>query len=315
VGGPGQRPNLSLVRFVTSDFFALFGRRFAHGQAFSTADDAVAAPVAVLGLPLGRRLFGDRDPSGQTILVDGKPHRIVGMMAEHQPLWAEWDLSDFGMDQDALYLPFANARTLLARPDRPVAQTPVGPSYADLSQSDSIYISHWIELPSLEQRAAYARHLDQRFGPGAYQLRDLRAWREAATLPDTGDKFFMTLAAILLLGGGFNMMRLMLARDHARQEEVAIHRALGAPRSAIFTRQLLEVALLLLPAGALGTLLALPYIWLWNQLVRDTDIPLRLTGLNFVSSVSAAVTVGLLSAVYPAWRMASVKPAVSVSRR
>jgi putative ABC transport system permease protein len=313
VAGPAEAPAVSLVRFVTADFFAMFARPFAWGGPWTAADEA--APVVVLSMPLGRRLFGDRDPRGHTIRIDGRPHRIVGMLADHQPIWPEWDVSAFGLDQDALYLPFGEARPLLARPERPVFQAPVGPGYDDLLRSNTIYISHWIELPTAAERAAYQRHLDQRFGPGAYQLRDLRAWRQSATLPETGAKFFLTLSLILLLGGGFNMMRLLLARDLSREEDTGIYRALGAPRSAIFSRHMLEAAMLLLPAGVLGTILACPYIWLWNRIVRDTDIPLTMTALGFVVSAGTAIVIGLLSAIYPAVRMANVKPARSVMRR
>ncbi len=305
-----DRKQLHYVRFVTAEFFALFARPFAFGAPFSPDSE-----TAVISLPLGRQLFGDRDPTGQTIFVDGHAYRIAGMLSEHQPSWAEWDISSFGNDQDAVYLPFASARTLRARPELPVVQGAFGPSYDDLLRSTTIYLSHWIELPTPALRAAYARYLDQQLGPNGYTLRDLATWRAATDMPETGARFFFTLTFILLAGGGFNMMRLLLARGLARSEATAIHRALGAPRSAIFTRQMIEAAMMVLPAALMGIVLSQPYVSLWNQLVHDTDVPLRLTGIGALVTGGVAVGVGLLAAIYPAWRLASIKPAISVMRR
>jgi putative ABC transport system permease protein len=315
--GEARAPHVAMVRFVNGDFFAMFDRRFRVGAPWTVADEAAGAPVAVLGLAQAQRLFGDRDPRGSIISIDGRPHRVVGVLAEHQPFWTEWDISAFGIDQDAVYLPFANFIELRARPDMAARQTASGDRFEDLLTSDAVFITHWVDLPGAQVETAYRDFLSQKLGPtrASHTLRSLAEWRATMVLPETGAKFFTLLTFVLLLGGAFNMMRLLLAKGLARTEEIGIYRALGAPRGAIFGRHMLEAALLVLPAAVAGTLLSLPYIALWNRMVADTDIPLSLTGLGFCCSAGISLSMALLATLYPAWRMASVPCTISVARR
>jgi putative ABC transport system permease protein len=310
-------PHVAMIRFVNGDFFTMFDRGFRVGAPWTAADEAAGAPVAVLGLAQAQRLFGDRDPRGGTISIEGRPHRVVGVLADHQPFWSEWDISAFGIDQDAVYLPFANFIPLRARPDMAARQTANGDRFEDLLTSDAVFVTHWVDLPGADAQAAYREFLAQRFGrtPESQTLRSLAQWRATVVLPETGAKFFTVLTFVLLLGGAFNMMRLLLAKGLARTEETGIFRALGAPRGAIFGRHMLEAALLVLPAAVAGTLLSLPYIALWNRIVADTDIPLHLTGLGFCCSAAISLLMALLATIYPAWRMASVPCTISVARR
>jgi putative ABC transport system permease protein len=304
VGRPGQPPRRAPVRFVDADFFSMFGRRFAEGGPWTAADQRAGAPVAVLG-PAAAPWLG-----GGEVLVDGQRHRVAGVLADHQPFWAEWDLSAVGMDQDAVYLPFPELRTLAAAPEMPIFQDPLG---AGAGEADPLYVSHWADLPDREARQAYRHFVEERF-PGAV-LRSLAQWRAEFPLPASSEVFFSALTLLLLLGGGFNMARLLLAKGLARGEEIGIHRALGARRAGIFGQQMLEAGLLSLTAALLAQLVVLPYVQVWNRVVRDTDIPLPLTASGFVMGMALPLAIGLLSGLYPAWRLSSIRPAVSVARR
>jgi putative ABC transport system permease protein len=310
VRGEGRPAEVAYVRFVGGAFFSLFGRAFGRGGPWTTADEAAGAAVAVLGLRAAERLLGG---GADSVLVEGRAFRVTGVLAEEQPDRPEWDLSAFGLDQDAVYLPYQAHRALLARPDVPAFQSGAGPSYQDLLASDTVFVSHWVDLPTADAVAKYRAFLEQRF-PGRATLRPLARWREEFNTP-TGAQFFGALTFLLLLGSGFNMARLLLAKGMARTEELGIYRALGATRAAVFGRHLLEAALLALPAAVLGQLLALPYVAFWNVRVRDTDITLRLTGAGVLLGVLPSVAVGVLAGLYPAWRLSAVKPTLSMARR
>jgi putative ABC transport system permease protein len=318
VAGPrGEAATLAYVRFVNADFFAMFGRTFRSGGPWTAADEASLRPVAVLGKAAAARWFprasltapGTAPPEAAwSLTVEGRPFRVAGVLAEHQPFWVEWDLSAVGMDEDAIYLPMSAARGLLARPELPVFQAPVGPGYDDLMQSNAVFVSHWLDLPGAARVAAYRAFLQQRFGaPGVgHQLRSFAEWRAEFPLPTSSEVFFTLLTVLLLLGSGFNMARLLLAKGVARAHEIGIHRALGASRSAIFGRQMLEALLLAAPAALLGQLLVLPYVAIWDGVVLDTDIPLPLTAAGFLIGVVAGLLVGAVAGLYPAWQLSRI---------
>jgi putative ABC transport system permease protein len=316
-GAPaGTPPRTVAARFANADFSAMFDLPVGHGRFFTAADEAAAEPVIVLGTALARALFDGDDRVGRTVLVEGRRFRVIGELARDQPYRPIWDIGAMGAEQDALYLPLGWFRRLQVRPDAPVFQSPVGPGFADLIASDAIFVAYWNQLPTPAHESAYRDYLQRRLGPrGAVAtLRSFPAWLAAFPTPESGVSFLTMVTGLVLLGACCNITRLLLAKALARRAELAIHRALGAPRQSLFVRQLLEGILLAVPAALLGVLLALPLHMIFNHIVADSDVPLRLTGLGFLASAGPAVITGVAAALFPAWRVAQIRPTVSRSR-
>ena len=76
-----QRPSLNGME-VTPEFFAARGLAPAAGSLFTDADAAGGEPVMVLGSWLGATLFEDGEAVGRTIWSEGRPYRIVGVLAQ-----------------------------------------------------------------------------------------------------------------------------------------------------------------------------------------------------------------------------------------
>jgi putative ABC transport system permease protein len=301
---------LTHARFVNAPFFELFALPFARGAGFSVADDASAKAVVVLGDRLNRELFAGQDGVGRTVLIEGRQFRVVGVIQGDQPFRPTWDISMMDTDQDGLYLPFTWFRTLRARPETLVNQSPVGPHFEDLLRSNAVFVSFWIDLPDARARAEYVRYLDEQFtrhGIG-YVLRDYAEWRRTFVAPGTRVAFMSFLTGLLLAAGGFSTTRLLLTRRIGRQQELGIRRALGASRSSLFAGQMLEAGLLSLVAALAGVVLALPHVGLFNQVVADADIPVRLTIPALAWGTAGIIATGLVSALYPAWRASRTSP-------
>jgi putative ABC transport system permease protein len=295
---------LAHARFVNAPFFSLFQIPLGRGRPFTSAEEMGREPVLVIGQRLARAIFAGADPVGRSLLVEGRPFRIVGVVAGDQPYLPAWDIPMMDADQDALYLPFGWFRPLRARPEAMVLQAPVAPTFEDLLQSGALFVSFWVELPTAQERAAYRRYLDHRLGRAGYLLRDYREWTQAFRPPLTRVAFLSALSALLLLTAGLSSTRLLLIKALSRDTDVAVRRTLGSTRQAIFLGQLLEAGLLSLLAAGLGVLLSLLYLGFFNQVVADTDIPARLTGLAAALGAGGVCLIGLGSAAYPAWRRA-----------
>ena len=304
------------ARFVNADFFGMFGLELGAGAPWTRAEESAGQAVVVISKRLRDELFPAGDALGATLLVNGAPYRIVGICAAHAPTAPPWDPAAAGAAQDILYLPFAEHRRLVAVPEMPIHVSPRGPSTDDLFVSEEIFVSYWAELPTEESRRAYRTYLDQTFGPRRIPvvLRDLPALHAELAPPPTAPGFFMVLTSVILLGGGLIMTRLLLAKGLARGDELGIFRALGAPRRSLFSRQLIEAALLSGMAGVLSTLIAGPQAFFYNRVVADTDIPVTITLHSFAITLGATVGVGLLCALYPAWRVSTRAPTVALGR-
>jgi predicted permease len=116
-------------------------------------------------------------------------------------------------------------------------------------------------------------------------------------------------AGILLLIACANVANLFLARAEAKRGDVAIRRAIGAPRSALIGRQLVEttvVALLggVLSVGVAAVLLPMIVAQVPGAVPRLSSAGLSLTTLVFTFAVS--VVAGLFCGIAPAVRTAGV---------
>jgi putative ABC transport system permease protein len=297
-------------RFVNAPFFDLFAVPIGQGRGFSSIEETAGYPVVVLGQRLNRRLFADRNSVGRSVLVEGRSFRVVGVVRGDQPFRPTWDIAMLDADQDALYLPFAWAQRLRARPEALVHQSPVGPGFEDLLRSNALFVGYWAELPDAVSVASYRRYLDEHFARHgiSYVLRGFSEWRTAFIVPGTRVAFLSFLNALLLAAGGFSTTRLLLTKRIGRRRELGIRRALGASRGSLFAGQMIEATLLSLVAAALGVLLAVPHLALFNQLVADADIPARLTTASLALGATGILATGLISALYPAWRASHTPP-------
>lgn len=306
-GSAEDAPRSVPARLTGGDFFNLFELELRHGRGFEAAEAARLEPVAVLGRRLNAQLFDGEDSVGRQILVEGHVFRVVGVLAHEQPHKPVWDPADSGARQDAIYLPFPWGQRLLARPEHPLPEGPVGDTFPELLASPTLAVAYWAELPTTESRQAYAAHLDRNFttaeGP-RYRLRSYSEWQYIFHVPFGDVQFYTLITGLMLLAAGLNTTRLLLAKGVAQREEVSIHRALGATRGQVFSRQMLAALLVVLPAAVVGILLAIPYLELFNVLVKSNDIPVRLTGAGLVRGLGATVLVGLAAAIHPAWILA-----------
>ena len=75
----------ALEQDVNSTFFATLRMPILEGRAFTEQDNATAPPVAVVNEALAQRFWPRASALGQTLLVRGKPHQIVGVAANVQP--------------------------------------------------------------------------------------------------------------------------------------------------------------------------------------------------------------------------------------
>jgi len=102
--GQADRP-VAMYRVVDGDYFATLGIPLLRGRALGADDRAGSEPVAVVDAALARAQFGDDDPVGERIALDGATwYRIVGVVGA---------VADVGLEsapQPKIYVTFAQAQ-------------------------------------------------------------------------------------------------------------------------------------------------------------------------------------------------------------
>ena len=253
--------------FVTSDFFPILGITPVAGRSFATGEDEIGArPIALVSADLGKRKFaGAGNAVGQTLVLDGSPFTVVGVIP------AGFDLTLRSEVRPEIFLPIGQwGNTLLLNRGAGLGIHGIGRLRPGVSLAAAR------EDMSRVTRNLAAAYPDKDKGIGA-TLIPLKQQIVGEIRPF----LFALLAAVgfVLLIACVNVANLLLARSTSRSREFGIRTALGAGRGRIVRQLLTESVLLSLTGGALGLFLA----------SRGTKAAMRLLG----SAVPGAASIGI----------------------
>jgi macrolide transport system ATP-binding/permease protein len=306
------------IQGVTPEYLRIVNWQVAAGRPLTRADGETAAMVCMIGQTVHRKLFGaDQDPIGATLLVKGKPLRIVGLLASRGQ-------SSFGTDQDDVILvPFETAErrvigvaTPLQVPSPVATQYPHAPNPFGLQPKLAGMVNLVLVAAQSPERVAEAmrevtvtlehRHQIHAGEPDDFSVRNLS--EIAATAANTSRAIALLLAilaSISLLVGGVGIMNILLVSVTERTREIGIRVALGARRSHVLLQFLVEAALISFAGGAAGLVVGLAVS---VAIARLAAWPIEISPLAIVGSVAFSALIGVFFGYYPAHRAAKLDP-------
>ena len=231
-------PELIPTARVTPEFFEVFGSPPVMGRAFTAEEDLPEGPLTVI-VSHGfwqDRLGGAGDVLGQTLMLDGNAHEIVGVA----PAGFSFPRSDI-------------------RLWRPVRNNPenCGRGCVFLQAAGRLAPGVTLEQAQADLRAIGLR-LETEF-PDANANRTIAAkLLQDVTVENVRTALFVLLAAVamVLLIACANVANLLLVRGASRNSEMAVRAVLGGSKSRLVTQLMTESVVLALIGGTAGVLLA-----------------------------------------------------------
>ncbi len=319
------RPSREEVRMAESDFFEMFQAPFRYGGPWTREADARPEQVVVLSEGLNERLFGGRNSVGETLRIETRDFRVIGVLAGWQPTVRMYDLTGNALSEpEALFMPFGLMVPMEIRTagnsDGWTRQA--GSGFKASLASEQAYLQYWVELRSPADEAAYRSFVEsyiaeqKRLGrfarPMNYRVSSITALMDDFEVAPKETFALLMVGLLFLAVAAVNLIGLLLGKFLARANEVGVRRALGASRRDVFLQHLVECQVVAIIGGAIGVGMAAVGLRVLNSFMLDTVNRANVFALDarmLLLALLLSIVAGLISGAYPAWRICRLAPA------
>ena len=295
----GSRVKL-FIRRSDAEYWRVLDFRFLEGGPFTDQDVSNGSFVAVINASTRDRFFGGPPAVGRTLEADGQHFRVIGVVPD-LPILRQISFAE-------LYVPLTTAKTdayreqllggftglLLAR--SPADFPAIKAEFASRLPQVPLPNKRWEKLTS--QASTLFEYAAEMLIPGeASESKPALMWAVIAGM--------MLLFALL---PAVNLVNLNMSRIMERASEIGVRKAFGASSQTLVGQFIVENVVLALLGGILGFVGSVLVLEAVN---RSGFVPYALFAINyriFLYGLGLAVFFGVLSGVYPAWRMSRLHP-------
>jgi putative ABC transport system permease protein len=287
--------------FADSTVFDIMRVRFTHGN----AESALRAPDAlVMTTETARRYFGDEDPIGKTIRVEGRFNLTVSGIIEPIPSTSHIQFDMLGAFQSAngfyvqgipddwewnIVWTYVRVREGVTKDRLDLALRNLSAEIEPLRAASTIYYE-------------------------AQPLLDIRLNSDlAGEIGPTSSRLYITIVLyvglFILLIASVNFINLSLASSMGRAREVGVRKALGADRSQLVVQHLTEALLISTISLVSAVLMIIALIPAFNGITGKLVTFSALTDVYFwLFAAGVVLAVTLVAGIYPALVMSLWSP-------
>ncbi len=292
----GRENTFAQVIGVTPEYETARNYATASGTFITREHVDTVAEAAVLGSEVAETLFGNRDPVGQNVRVEGRRFTVAGVLESR----GGTALSNL---DSVVFVPITTAYYRLSA-DR-TAGGGVGVSSINVQIDDAGNREEAIADVATVLRLRHRITDEDDFTITSQE-------ETIETLTETQETFALFLGAIAgisLLVGGIGIMNIMMVSVTERTREIGVRKAMGAKWRDILFQFVAEATLLSLGGGIVGVILGVTL----SRLMDGRNI----IGQTFETAVGGDITVlalvvaagiGLFFGIYPAAKAANLHP-------
>jgi len=289
-GSEETEPNVS-IKGSNEHYLANNAYEIGDGRNFNSQDIRYGRPVAIIGKDIQENLFDIEYPLGKTIRIDGRPYRVIGVVAERG--------SVFGQSLDNFVLiPYTTLMNVYGA-DRNIDIQVKAPSMTLVNAS-------------IDELTGLLRTI-RKVEPGEENDFEIETNESLSGVFDqfTGILYIFgfVVGGIALLGAGIGVMNIMLVSVTERTREIGIRKAVGATKRAIVSQFLTEAIFICQLGGIIGMIIGiiggnLLAVWMESSIVFPW--------LAAVGGIIGMTVIGIVFGVYPAFKASQLDPIESL---
>ena len=287
-------------RLTDATYWKIFSFSFIKGRPFNEGEFNSGISVAVVSETLAKKAFKGETALGQTILVNFKPYRIIGIVKDVSPV--------FKRAYGDLWVPYSSLKKENLYFDVVI-----------MAEKTSDFAAITAEVRNMEKKYNIENvpwtlfmkgPLDNQFYQKDIRGNSVEDITKSITIQNRKMIFILL---ILLLIPAINLSGLSLSRMKKRTEEIGIRKAFGAKRYTILIQVLFENLITSLIGGVIGLILSYVVVFRMRDWLLDipsgSTIPVNtLISIPVLLAVFAVcLVINLLSAGIPAYRASRMK--------
>ncbi|MFL2983602.1 MAG: ABC transporter permease [Candidatus Neomarinimicrobiota bacterium] len=281
----GDKKTRTEIFGTNEDYMETISTNIASGRFFTKNEDRSGSRVTVIGDGIREAFFGNQDPVGDFIKIDGVKFRIIGVLEKQGKF-----LGLFSVDKQAI-LPFGAYKRIFSR--RGWMRLSVKVPSENLEEGLD-------EITSVMRHIRGLRPNDK----NDFAINQTKAFeKQYITLKVAigGTGIFITLLSLIV--GGIGIMNIMFVSVKERTREIGVRKAIGATSGMIMGQFLMEAVTICLFAGLVGIILAYGFSFFINKFFPST-LPI---GLSVIAMLMSMI-VGVISGFIPSYRAAKLDP-------
>jgi len=295
------------VAYADASVFSIFTWPLLRGDSRHLFD----APYnVVLSESAAKKYFGDADPIGKTLLINGQQNAAVtGIMKDipynsHLRVDMLFSMSSLvSANWEHNWKSFGFYTYLLLQPGVDAAQLSAKLPAFVKANMDQSQVKYKLSIEPLKKVYLYGYPRGHRTGSS-----------ESGNINNI--YVFSIVAAFVLFIACFNFINLTTAFSLKRAREVGVRKVLGASKKQLVLQFFMDAVFLCLIAFFIALLLAAFLLPLFNRLsgtITSTNVFEHLSYVSYLLLI--AIVVGLLSGIYPALFLSGFKPVNSLKKQ
>ncbi|WP_199140567.1 ABC transporter permease [Pedobacter sp. ASV12] len=282
-------------KFTNAAYWEVLEYNFLEGKPYSAQEIATASQVAVISEDTKKAYFGDIPSAlGKYILVDNVNYRVIGVVDNvnrtmyniYGDVYLPYTVSKADYKKVELMGGYNGILLAKNKADMPKIQAEFDQMMTKVpipdKEFDKLYSNADPFFESMTRRI---------FGDGSNS-------GKSKALAILG-----TVVCLFVLLPTLNLVNINITRIMERSSEIGVRKAFGASSKTLVYQFIVENLILTLLGGFIGIVLSVLIIYAINdsQLIPNLNLTFNLKVLGY--SLLACLFFGLISGVYPAWRM------------